>query len=400
MKWSLFPKAWEFIIEFYYRSNFYYDNQSFLGKVLIVEAVLIIFAMSALFLYHKVNNRTLKRLKKSQSKLQVLCESYLGGDEVNWNSLVQSCQNLSLSLPTLEKLNKNYSENIDWLFLLDELLDNHILPLAREQATSLWWTKRNWALRALSLSPRKKDETLFLNFLMDPIAHNRFAAIKPLIKIGSKSSQNIIIELMKKENRHTQAVYIEMMKIGGEQLFQTIRERLKNDPSPDAKRVCIDILSESLEQSDLFIIKQSISSTDKALRLTAIRCLGKFEVHHSTQILLKFLEDDEWEVRSLAAKFLGIRQAYQAIPNLLKNTSDRSWWVRMNSVSALNKMGYSGQNALETITPEKDRYAYEMVQYVHAIEFNHEEIQNKGNQKEEEVIAPLKFDPSKKKDAA
>ncbi len=390
---------WSSLLELYYRGVFTYDNQSLLGKILIVETVLICLSMAFLFFFHKINNRKLVKLKKSQFQLNELCLKFIEHSNADMPTIIKNCQDLSLCIPTLENLNREHSENIQWLFFIDELLDETILPKARLQARAFWWTKRNWALRALSLSPRKKDEALFLNFLMDPVAHNRFAAIRPLLKIGSDSSKNIVIELMKQENRHTQAVFIEMMKFGGEQLLEVIRKRLKNDPSPDAKRVCIDLLSESLEESDLFLIKQSLHSTNKSLRLTAIRCLGKFNNYHSTQILLGFLEDQEWEVRSLAAKFLGIQEAYQAIPNLLTNTSDRNWWVRMNSVSALNNMGYSGKVALETITPEKDRYAYEMVQYVYALE-SEMPLTKDSKEESEKSISLLKFDPSKKKGAA
>jgi HEAT repeat protein len=273
---------------------------------------------------------------------------------------------------------------------MDDLLENILFPIARKEAMSPWWTKRNWALRCLSLSPRKQDEIYFLNFLCDPATHNRFSAIKPLLQIGSASSLNVIVEVMEDENRHTQAVYLAMTRFGGEHFYEAIRERLKREHDPAAKRVCIDILSDSLENSDIFLIKRSLFDQDKSLRLTAIRCLGKLEMHHSTQLLINFLEDDLWEVRSLVAKFLGSRKAYQAIPLLLENACDKNWWVRLNSIQALFDMGDSGRLALETITPEKDKYAYEMLQYVRTLQIQKDgeqiaeviDIKSKNNQPE------------------
>lgn len=373
------------------------EHPAFLENILVLEMIMVMLGITILFLFHRftqikqrnkreiqreIRNRLLYLVKKKKKPSFGFLMKY-GWDEI------------SLLVPVIESLNKEYSEDLQWLFVMDSLLDRILFPKARKLAMSPFWFKRNWALRCLSLSPRKQDETYFLNFLCDPMTHNRFGAIRPLLEVGSAYSLNVIVEVMEDENRHTQAVYLSMTKYGGSNFYEAIRERLKRESDPQAKRVCIDILSESLERSDLFLIKKSLFDKDKSLRLTSLRCLGKFEMHHSTQLLMGFLKDDLWEVRSLAAKFLGLRKAYQAIPSLIENACDRNWWVRLNSIEALFEMGESGKMALETITEEKDKYAFEMLQYVKSVRGIKEETKE-----EEERILSLVSNPEDEKKKA
>lgn len=368
MKFSSFQKFIQYVPELL-ASKKTQDNPDLLQNILVVEAFFILSAMAGLFLYHRLvkrkNRKTLEIRQIIRKRLVYYVKKKKRPDfkfitDNGWNKL-------PLILPVVESLDTKFKMDVQWLFVMDELLEQVLFPLAREYAMSPWWNRRNWALRCLTLSPRKKDETYFLNFLCDPSTHNRFGAIRPLLKVGSAYSLNVIVEVMEDENRHTQAVFLAMTKFGGDNFYEAIRERLKRELDPAAKRVCIDILSDSLEHSDLFLIKKSLFDHDKSLRLTALRCLGKFKLHHSTQLLISFLSDDMWEVRSLAAKFLGSRKAYQAIPLLVTNACDRNWWVRLNSIQALFDMGDSGRLALTTITKEKDKYAYEMLQYVKAL---------------------------------
>ncbi|MCR9203801.1 MAG: HEAT repeat domain-containing protein [Halobacteriovoraceae bacterium] len=346
-----------------------YQHPAILENILLIEMFLVLFGIGILFFFHKLNQQRQTKKRKIQEEIRKrLIFLVENKKKPGFNFLTKNGWNkIKLVLPVVEGINKKYSENIYWLFVMDALLDEVLFPQARDLAMSPFWFKRNLALRCLSLSPRKQDESYFLNFLCDPITHNQFGAIKPLLEVGSAYSLNVIVEVMESENRHTQAVFLSMTKYGGSNFYEAIRLRLQRETDPAAKRVCIDILSDSLERSDLFLIKKSLFDKDKQLRLTALRCLGKFEIHHSTQLLLSFLSDDLWEVRSLAAKFLGKRKAYQAIPKLRENACDRNWWVRMNSIDALFELGDSGRIALESITPEKDRYAYEMLQYVQSI---------------------------------
>lgn len=347
-----------------------HEDPEFLQNILTVEVVFILSAMLGLFLFHKIRKYKRRKLKETQKEIRQGLTYFINkNSKPNFNFISENgWDHLPVLLPVVESIDKKFQLDVRWLFVMDELFEQVLFPLARKNAMSPWWIKRNWALRCLSIVPRKQDEALFLNFLCDPSTHNRFMAIKPLLKVGSAHSLNVIVEVMEDENRHTQAVFLAVTKFGGDNFYGAIRERLKREQDPAAKRVCIDILSDALESSDLFLIKKDLFRSDKSLRLTALRCLGKFDMHHSTQLLLGFLKDDLWEVRSLAAKFLGNRKAFQAIPLLVETACDRNWWVRLNSIQALFELGDSGLLALETITPEKDKYAYEMLQYVRTLQ--------------------------------
>ncbi|MCF8059602.1 MAG: HEAT repeat domain-containing protein [Bacteriovoracaceae bacterium] len=399
MKFPSFQKFIQFVPEILSKDKAQ-GSSDFLQTILATETVFIISTMVILFLYHRFTKRKIQKIKETRESIKEKLIFFMENNEkTNFDFIVENrWDKLPIILPTIESMNHKFESNIQWLFVMNELLEKILFPLARKDAMSFWWDKRNYALRCLSLSPRKKDEAFFLNFFCDSSTHNRFGALRPLLKIGSAYSLNLIVEIMGDENRHTQAVFLSMTKFGGENFYAAIRERLIREHDPQAKRVCIDILSDSLEQSDLFLIRKDLFDKDKSLRLTALRCLGKFTIHHSTQLLIGFLDDEMWEVRSLAAKFVGARKAYQSIPLLLKNACDQNWWVRMNSIQALFDMGDSGRLALETITKEKDKYAYEMLGYVKALR-DDEELRNADVFDPDTKLALVKDNPDEKKSA-
>lgn len=362
---------------FYVKSVHFFEHASLLEKAIVLESVLVVSLICVLLLFHKARQKHLVGIYRIQKGLRnYLVNKIETHEKYDPEFFEKNMYELNIIVPVIEKLNDEYSQDVHWLYYLDEILENYLFPLARKRALSLRWTTRNWALRCLSLSPRFDDEHLFLGFLFDPKAHNRFASIRPLLNLKSPYSANSIVDVMSGENRHTQAIYIAMMKFGGDRFFDVIRKRLMRESDSESRRVCIDILSESLNNSDIFLIQQDIRSHDKALKLTAIRCLNKFKVHHATQLLVTFLDDEDWEARSLASKFLGDRKAIQAIPKLLKNASDKNWWVRMNSILSLKQMGMAGESALETITPDGDRFAYEMLQHLNTIEWENKQSQS------------------------
>lgn len=358
---SIYQNLTQFMVNCYS----WFISLPLLGKVLAVEFVIIGITIGVVLFYNKIK---LNKYKKSFALQNDIFKFFT--DAINKKKFVSSdairpeWRKLSLIVPVLAKLNKRFEKNTDWLFLLDHLMDNLLLPMARHDSTSAHWINRYWALRCMIIDPRPSDEEYFMSFLMDPVAHNRFIALGPLLKIGTNYSVHTIIESMKKENRHTRAVYIDLMKNSGRDFLEFVRERLLDEEDPEVRRVCIDIISDSVENSDIFLLKRDIGSANKHLKLTAIRCLNKFDNFHATQMLLKYLRDDDWEVRSLTSKLIGLRKAYQAIPQLLINLRDKNWWVRFNAALALAKLDRPGLEALSSVTSEQDKYAYQMAQYV------------------------------------
>jgi hypothetical protein len=366
---AVFLKYFPDLREFFLSCLDLYVSGSFLEKILIIEASIFISFIFLLISYHEMVQRSLNKRLNAQEKIKkYLIDKISTKQELGLGFFNKKFRSLQLLAPVLEKINHENIRDEHWIYLRDELLESCLLPIARKQAQSFSWTKRYWSLRCLSIAPRRIDEHYFLKSLLDPVAHNRFAAIKPLLDVKSSTCADSIVKAMTGENRHTQAVYISMMKFGEDRFFDAIRNRLENEMDIDSRRVCIDIMSESLSKSDIFLIKKDINSPDKYLKLTSIRCLNKFKMDHATQLLIGFLEAEEWEVRAISAQFLGDRNAIKAVPKLIENAGDKNWWVRMNSIMALKKMGGTGEAALLTINPTTDKYAFEMINYLNTVD--------------------------------
>lgn len=363
----------------------------FLGKILAAEFIIIAFTIGTVLFYNKFK---LKKYKKSfalQNDIYKFISNAINKRVfISIESLKPEWKNLALIIPVIIKLNKKFETNTHWLFMLDHLLTELLLPMARVDAHSTHWIKRYWALRCMILDPRPCDEEYLIGFLLDPVAHNRFIALGPLLKIGNNYSVQAIIDSMKRENRHTRAVYVDLMKNSQKDFLEFVRERLLDEEDPEIRRVCIDIISDSVENSDLFLLKRDVRSPNKQLKLTAIRCLNKFDNFHATQMLLRYMKDKDWEVRSLTSKLLGERKAYQAIPLLLQNLCDKNWWVRFNAALALAKLDRPGLAALNSITAKQDRYAYQMAQYVKRLNLKSDE---------QKVALKMNFENVRKSDA-
>jgi len=369
MEFKQIIEAREVIKEVLLGSLDYFWSCSFLEKILAIEASLFIVIIVTLILYHEVVQRKLNKMRALQARIyQYLLTNLIKEKKLGRSFFKKNILKLNVIVPVLEKLNVKYKMNKHWTFLLNVILNHFLLDIARENATAFFWIKRYWSLRCLALSPRMVDEPIFLNFLLDPVVHIRFAAIRPLLSLKSTACADPIVDAMKGYNRHTQALYISMMKFGEDRFFNAIRSRLENESDNELRSVCIDIMSESLSNTDIFLIKKDIHSSDKSLKLTSIRCLNKFKFRQVNFMLMDFLKDKDWEVRAISARFLGERKAKISIPLLLQLASDQNWWVRMNSIMALKKMDFEGNQALNTISPEKDKFAFEMLKYLDTVD--------------------------------
>lgn len=76
------------------------------------------------------------------------------------------------------------------------------------------------------------------------------------------------------------------------------------------------------------------------------------------------LGDAAWQVRAQSAAGLGATGAVRAAESLRSALNDKSWWVRLRAALSLRRLGPVGAEILRRVTPEEDRYAYEMARYI------------------------------------
>ena len=100
----------------------------------------------------------------------------------------------------------------------------------------------------------------------------------------------------------------------------------------------------------------------KETRLACITAIGKSGISKKISLLIKALKDEEWELRAMAAKTLGILTGPQAVKHLAKAARDNEWWVRQNAVTSILAYPDPGE-ILVPIVNSGDRYAYDSILY-------------------------------------
>jgi len=103
----------------------------------------------------------------------------------------------------------------------------------------------------------------------------------------------------------------------------------------------------------------------KEMRLAGIIAAGKSDSKKKIPILLRAMNDDEWEIRAMAVKTIGVVNSPRAIKLLKQAACDREWWVRQNAVTSILEYP-SCDKILLSIIKTGDKYAYDSL--LHTIE--------------------------------
>jgi HEAT repeat protein len=100
---------------------------------------------------------------------------------------------------------------------------------------------------------------------------------------------------------------------------------------------------------------------DKGVRTSVLRGLSTLGAEAPEKELIKvLLQDNEWEVRSLAAKALGPIKNSLSSRALFRALNDRQWWVRQNAANAL--IGHPGADDLFILAADTgDKYCIDSI---------------------------------------
>lgn len=102
----------------------------------------------------------------------------------------------------------------------------------------------------------------------------------------------------------------------------------------------VNIDSETSESDTMTEITKDLKSTDKQIRLNALKQLFKYEGPEATPHLLDALKDKESEIRRRAASYLGWKMTVSAAPSIMITASkDKAPSVRKASIEALGELG-------------------------------------------------------------
>jgi len=148
----------------------------------------------------------------------------------------------------------------------------------------------------------------------------------------------------------------------GHDVYKYMRPLLTDKNLPNNKRLllikAIAVLKPAESLSDLIHLYHESDNLD--IRINALMTVGKINDLSSVKTVIEALEDEQWEIRAIAAGIIGemaIKGAAYRLVNLLR---DPNWYVRKNAARSLARLGLIGINALINTIDSDDRFARDM----------------------------------------
>lgn len=103
------------------------------------------------------------------------------------------------------------------------------------------------------------------------------------------------------------------------------------------------------------LLKLLNASKDSQMKIRSIKALGEMSYLESAPAPAARLDDENWHIRSEAARAVGKIGASEYSDKMLKSLADKNWWVRYNAARALASFGEEGIALLKRMTKqEKD----------------------------------------------
>ncbi len=252
----------------------------------------------------------------------------------------------------------------EWNEIKNKILDNFLLPQAKQKASSWSWSKRQLAARCYLLNPSKAPEKDLTALLNDPKFLVRLVAAVSITKIHNRSLFYAVIQKMSEEKSLARFSYRDALIQCDAEKFEWIEELLKSKPSPPIATICLDLLSERVMHNVLPTVIAYVYDKDHSCRLFAIKALQNFSSEESIEVLVNCLKDKSWEIRAEALKVLSALHATKIIQKVKPLLDDPIWFVRLQAALALKNLGSEGIKILSDQKKEEHPEAFEISKYV------------------------------------
>lgn len=245
-----------------------------------------------------------------------------------------------------------------WEPIRTYIINSVMLPIMRKYYKSRKVYKRYYAAHLFYYYYTPEDAPKVISLIKDPALIISIEASRLGFRMASSELVNASIDVFAKYRRLQQSVFSLIATDCHEEVETIIFERIANEKNPYIKAFCYKLLLRfPAVQDHSEQVQRDLDSETLELRLAALN----YSAHnrHSVKLLPKFLVDKQWQMRSTAAKMLGIvkdKTSIEALGNALK---DPEWWVRIRAAESLKEMGADGIKVLEKQSPEIDKYAYE-----------------------------------------
>lgn len=212
--------------------------------ILLSEIFIMIVCVVVILVIRILEVYEYRRKAKDIEQLKGLVKNAFGKNEpIDFSQFPARFTKAHMLVPIIEFYDQNFKDP-EWHVIKQQLLNKYLLPQVQELISSKNWTKRQLALRIISLdAPKLREEKDVLELLKDPVYLVRVAAAKCLL--GSKQFEYVlpVIEQMRQETPLARYPYRDLLMHTGKEIYDHLEELSTLQDAPEVVQVCRDVLS-------------------------------------------------------------------------------------------------------------------------------------------------------------
>ena len=335
--------------------------------LLSIELILMVFCVVVIVITKCLTRRTIRIRTHRQEQISNIIEAVI----FKKNNLEQLkiphnlCRYRDL-VEVLEKFDQRFNDPL-WKATKEKIVSTYLLPHAARYAASYSWFKRQLAARSYLLCPERAEKSVLTKLLNDS---RYLVRVATAVCITQTSHQDLFYSVIRKMSRETilsQFPYRDALLQVNQEKYTWIEALLATESDNAVIAICLDILSTRYSHNLFSIVRPFVTSSNHECRILAIKALGNIPSGEAVEVLIRHLEDSDWEIRADAIISLQKLYAVQSIPKLNLLLNDPIWWVRLQAALTLKIFGKKGAEALNAQDQSDKPKAYEIAQYVMAL---------------------------------
>lgn len=183
------------------------------------------------------------------------------------------------------------------------------------------------------------------------------------------NKEELINDLMDSEQTFSEIEYKQLFSLLDSVLFNQLFERFES-LQKSAQYALIDVLPTVSTVGTIEMLESLLTSEDSEIRIRALKGIESVGVIYNLDPFIPFIQSSLWEERLMVTKIMShipIHYTYDYLKSLLE---DENWWVRSEAAKSI-VVQKEGIDILERFMDEsKDRYAKEMANEVLARRLN------------------------------
>lgn len=329
--------------------------------------VLVFLLLGYTFILRAQNNRKEQYITGLENEWQPLVWRYLEGD-LKADTFINVVEKKDFHI--FGEFIEQYLVDLrgtdyDKLIALLQDMEFGKLKTKQLQVKSEW--ERAYASHFLGMIGHKVSMPDLEKLLDDPSQIVAFFATKSILSLGGHDRFSNIISVLNRRQDFSTDKMREILFIYGKADSQGLIELLKQ--ARLSRQIIIDAVS-VLTQLNVFnagepLLYLAEHTYDDEIKIACLKALGELSIIKATDFMIKNLQNDDWVIRSQAARNLGKIGDKKVIPGLSSLLEDGNYWVKYHSASAIAELGESGVSFLKeyctTSSNEKSKHIVEQV---------------------------------------